>query len=548
MEARRLEAVPLGDVDEHADQVMVPMRDGARLATDVYLERDGGRRPTVLVRLPYDKSARFSFMARIAPRFLERGYAFVAQDVRGKARSEGETFAFVHEVADGHDTLEWVAAQPWSDGRVGMFGDSYYGFTQWAAAVSGHPALRAIVPRMTSTEIGADWMYHRDVFCLYTMTEWAAETWVDARLYEGSPDFGVRPLADAVAAVQGGRRSASLDRWRTTGPDDPFWTEGVFGVPDPRERVSIPVLHSGGWWDVLQRGQLRDHSRLFARGLDGQHLIMASTDHFDDELLDDGDAVEDIMTSEAALERFLPRYVEPALAFLDRYVRGRPEPIEPVRWHLANDGWRSGHEWPPSGSRPTVLHAAGARALSSAGGGLGPGAGHVGTSLRWEHDPADLVPDLVEDAWRPLLGLPDERAVEDRPDVATFTGEAAAKPLDLAGPVRVLGAAGELHDPGAVVAKLVDVFPSGRARRIGQGASRTHPGRAFEIDLGSTGYRLLPGHRLRLEVAASDHPRYLPDAGPGLDPWAAEAGSPSRREIRLGGRDGLRLVVTILPS
>jgi uncharacterized protein len=548
MSTRRLEQVPLGDIDEHAEQVMVPMRDGVRLATDVYLARGGERRPAVLVRLPYDKSARFSFMTSIAPWFLERGYAFVAQDVRGKARSEGETFAFVSEVADGADMLDWIVEQPWSNGVVAMFGDSYYGFTQWASAASGHPALRAIVPRVTTTELGTDWMYHDGVFCLYAMAEWAAQTWVDAPLYEGAPDFSVRPLADVVPAVQGGRRSPSFDRWRSTPAADAFWTSGIFRTADPLARVSIPVLHSGGWWDVFQRGQLRDHARLIARGVPGQHLVMGSTDHFDDELTDDDAPVEDILASEEALERFLPAYVGPALAFLDRYVLGRDEPIDAVRWHLANAGWRTAATWPPEGVRPVTMFAGGADATTAGldGGVLTERAAGRG-AIAWEHDPANLVPDLVEDAWRPLLGLPDERMVERRDDVATFTGGEGAEPLDLAGPVTVVGTTGELHAPGALVAKLVDVFPSGRARRILQGASTTEPGTAFSIDLGSTGYRLLPGHRLRLEVAASDFPRYLPDAGPGLDPWTAVGGVSARREIRLGD-DGLRVVITALPS
>jgi putative CocE/NonD family hydrolase len=143
------EPVPFGAIDERADQVMVSMRDGVRLATDVYLPEQPDHLPTVLIRLPYDKSGRFSFMPQASRLFNERSYAFVVQDVRGKVRSEGPQEPFVHEVADGWDTLEWISAQPWSNGIVGTFGDSYYGFTQWAAAASGHPALRAIVPRVT---------------------------------------------------------------------------------------------------------------------------------------------------------------------------------------------------------------------------------------------------------------------------------------------------------------------------------------------------------------------------------------------------------------
>ena len=119
-----LETLRPAPLDPAAEQVMVPMRDGVRLATDVYLPARPGPLPAVLVRLPYDKCGRYTFMPQCAPYFTERGYAFVVQDVRGKFRSEGETMPFMHEVDDGYDTLEWIVAQSWSDGLVGMFGDS----------------------------------------------------------------------------------------------------------------------------------------------------------------------------------------------------------------------------------------------------------------------------------------------------------------------------------------------------------------------------------------------------------------------------------------
>ena len=108
---------------------------------------------TYLVRLPYDKNGRYCWMPQIARHFTDRSYAFLVQDVRGKFRSEGEVNAFVHEIDDGYDTLEWITAQPWSDGGVGMFGDSYYGFTQWAAAREQPPHLKALMPAITWSEI-----------------------------------------------------------------------------------------------------------------------------------------------------------------------------------------------------------------------------------------------------------------------------------------------------------------------------------------------------------------------------------------------------------
>ncbi len=546
---RTPEPLPMAAVDPRAEEVRIRTRDGVRLATDVYLPDGPGPFPTVLVRLPYGKSERFSFMPQIAALATERGYAFVAQDVRGKFRSDGEAIAFVHEAEDGADTLDWIAAQRWSDGAVGMFGDSYYGFTQWAAASTGHPALRAIVPRFTTSRVGDDWMHHQGVFCLYAMGEWAATAWVGADLYDFRTAFATRPLADVVAAEHAGRRSPSFDRWIRTPPEDPFWTTGIYANGDPAAALRIPALHWGGWWDVFQRGQVADFLAATASGAPGQRLVMDSTDHFDDPLVPDGEPVFDIEEDDEALARYLPASMGPVLAFFDRHLRGLdPGPMPPVRWHLANEGWREAETWPPAGASVRKLHLVdGAHARAGVeGGGLAERPDAVATEVRWTHDPSSPVPDLIRDGWRPLLGLPDEREVETRDDVLSFTAEPETRPLDLAGPARVRATVGALGANAHVAAKLVDVFPNGRARRILQGISRVPAGGGrVEVDLGHTGYRLRPGHRLRLEIAGSDFPRYLLDPGTDEDPWNAVRTLPAERDIRIGGGAGASLDLTV---
>jgi len=552
MSTNRVAAIPeaFGDVDEHAEQIWVPMADGVRLATDLYLPGWAGRGinglSCVLVRLPYDKSAPFAFMARLAAAFTERGYAFVAQDTRGRARSEGETFAFVHEVDDGAATLDWLTAQPWSDGTVGMFGDSYYGWTQWAAVASGHPALRAIVPRVTSVEIGSDWRQIGGVFNAYQFVEWAAGTWVDNPNYECELDWSVRPLADVQAAAHGGRRSRSLDTWIETPGDSPWWWDSVYaGRGDPRKLLRIPVLYSGGWWDVFRRGQVRDFGSTHGR-LQGQHLVMGATDHFDDWLREPGaPPFVDFIEDSEEMERWLPAYVGPAIAFFDRYLRGSDTtPIPPVRWFCANDGWRHAPSWPPPDAREVSLHMTGAALEDAEGGTLAEARGSAGSWVRWAHDPLDPVPDGIDDAWRSLVALPDERTVEARPDVATFSGDVLTRPLDLAGPVvahlRVSSTAPSTH----ATAKLVDVAPDGRAQRIVEGIAHVgatgDPDEAHtvEVDLGPTGYRLEVGHRLRMEIGASDFPRFAVHPGTNDDPMLATSVRPSGQGLRVGGAEG----------
>lgn len=540
--AHPAEALPLGEPSALATQEFVRMGDGVRLATDVYLPDGPGRpRPAVLIRLPYDKSAPFAFMEPISRVLTADGFAVVVQDVRGKARSEGATEAFIHEVADGHATLDWIVAQPWSDGRVGMFGDSYYGFTQWAAAVSGHPALACMVPRVTSTDIGGDWMHDGGVFCLYTMVEWAIGTWVDAPLYHADIDWSIRPLDAILPAHHGGRRSTSLDRWTGMAPDDPGWRRGIYGASDPLRGIAIPVLHSPGTYDVFRRGQIRDWAALRLGPAGGaQRLVLDATDHFDDLHPGDADPEPDFLEDAAAFDRFLPRYLEPARRFLRAHLLADgDDDTPPVRVRVAHRGWVEAAEWPPAGCRPRVW-------CLQPGGGLGAAAAAT-TALTWQHDPSDPVPDPVTDPWRPLLERIDEAPLHRRGDVHVFRSEAVDRDLDLVGGASLLAIATAEADLAALVATLLDVHPDGRCERISEGACRIgRDAQPTAIDFGPVAHRLRPGHVLAVAVAASMFPRYLPTLRPTGDPWLAEPGPPIAHRVDLGGSAGARLVLSVL--
>ncbi len=322
-------------VDPRADQVMAPMRDGVRLATDVYLPDRPGRHPAVLVRLPYDKCGRYTFMPLLAPHVTERGYAFVVQDVRGKFRSEGETVPFVHEVEDGYDTIDWIVGQPWSNGVVGMFGDSYFGFTQWAAVAAGHPALKAIVPRVTSADLAfMDTWSGEGVTALYA-ADYLGHYWVDNPIYDFAVDWSHRPLAEAFdeAFEAIGARSAGMDAMIASltggGPGlKPFPTVHPF------DGAKVPVLHSVGWFDNLMPDSMRDYTALRARPdrRDLQYLIADSIDHENYVLGDVPIGEEDEHnTSDAAIERMMPAYIGPALEFFDVCLHGRDAARHPGR-------------------------------------------------------------------------------------------------------------------------------------------------------------------------------------------------------------------------
>lgn len=531
-----------------SDEALVRCRDGVRLATDVYLPSGPGPFPTILTRTPYDMRAYPRNLAATVAQMTERGYAFVAQDVRGKHRSEGELAAFVAELPDAYDTLEWLCAQRWCNGRIGMWGDSYCGFTQWAAVASGHPALGAIVPANTAARIDS-LIYRQGLFELAFAVPWAASSWVDAAQGEFEAwhfDWSMRPLRGAPATVTGGRDSASLRRWADAGAHGALWTHGIYRGRDPLA-ASVPALHIGGWWDLFRHVQAPEHAR--ARGFSSapRWLIMDATDHGLFEFSPTPGAIPDgdWWDSEELVAR-IPERLAPVLDFYDRVLAGaeRVAPA-PVRWRLTRAGWREADAWPPPDARRLCLHL---------GAGDGERAGVLRARAdagarwsRWVHDPEALVPSLERTPFVVLLDVPRDERLSAREDVLSFYSEPLRLDLDLGGPVTAELVVGSSAPAMHVVAKLLDVDVDGSMRRIcdGGGAFDTAAGELrAAVSLGDVGYRVRAGHRLCVQISSSDFPRYLPYPGDERDPWDAVAGVRNEQRLRIGGGAGSRLWLT----
>jgi predicted acyl esterase len=551
----QVETIGPAPLDPNAEQVHVRMRDGIRLATDVYLGKDTTPRAAVLVRLPYDKCGRYTFMPQLAPHFTGRGYVFVVQDVRGKFRSGGDTMPYAHEVTDGYDTIDWIVSQPWCDGSVGMFGDSYYGYTQWAAVAGAHPALRAIVPRVTSADIAINRTQWAGVVAPLYGADYLAHYWVDQPIYHYDVDWARRPLAevfdDAFTVI--GARSAAFDA-ALRAADDPT-AAGPRWRQHPFDALRIPVLHSVGWFDNIAPESMRDYSTLTSRAdrADLQYLVADATDHENYQLADVPIApAADHDQNDEALQRLIPIYLGPALDFFDRTLRGRGElaGLPPVRWRLGHDGWHEAATWPPPGTRELRLYLAGDRAAADAeGGSLTRRADSARAAVHWTHDPDNLVPSTVTDPFAFLHEFPHEQAVESRPDVLTFTAEPRSRPLDLAGPVRLRVHAGSSATSMHLHAKVADVAPDGSARMLVRGQAQVQdpdPGAAVEISLGHTGYRLQPRHRLRVHLACSDYPLYLWHPGTGENPWHAIRGKRNGQTLVTGGSAPSHLTITVV--
>lgn len=562
IEYQVVEAAPESPLSRPA---RVRMRDGVHLAADVYLP-NGDETPgdTILIRLPYDKNGEYTFIPLIAEYFMAQGYRVVAQDVRGKFRSEGQALLFVNEARDGEDTLEWIVNQPWSNGRVAMWGDSYYGYTQWAAASSGHPALKAIAPRVTGSGLGepvqagphdrvraVEW----GITYLYPITHFHGRS-----TYLWEPDWSRRDFAAQVEAflAETGQRPPSYDQWVPHVVRLPRFPAG-----DPFAGRSVPALHTIGWWDNCAPLSWRDVAQIERHPAWSAHhyLRIEAMDHEGFQLLE---AEEDRVAqrSEAQIRAMLPRILDPALDFFSVFVRGegRPADIPRVSWNLAGtDEMRVSESWPPAGARGEVL-------FGHADQGLSAARPERETRLEWVHDPDDLVPSSAGDAFSFLLELPDEAPIGARDDVLVFTTAPAESDVDLTGPARAVARVGSTGPVMDCFVRLLDVAPDGTALRIARGqlqlrrASASEPGEAsgqsdadrgtgdetLEIDLGHLGYRLRAGHRLRAHVSSSDYPEFLPQPGTGADPWTWGPTARNTQHLTIGGPAAFALHLTVL--
>ena len=536
-QAFQLRRRPRAPVPAAADPVSVSMRDGTKLATDLYLTNAPGRRVTALCRLPYDKCGESFFMPTVARWFSERGYAVAVQQCRGKLSSEGEVKPFAHEVSDGYDTIDWIVGRPWSDGRVVMIGDSYAGFTQWAAASSGHPALRAISPRVTSLELGDDWLFRQGVYNFQLMVDWVLHTWLDEHLYDATPDYDLRPLRKVAHSLAGNLFPAWADDWAM----------GRHSLPSIAPS-DIPALHMGGWWDVFERGQLATWHAACAAGHSSQHLLMGARDHAWFPLRPERSRFVDPRLSQTTLEPFVEESLAPVDEFF-RHVLGGTERPPIVSFELTGSGWCEADSWPPKAVRPMLLYAA-----DPVRAGVGPEGGALLTHAErskhvvdWVHDPRDPVPSLAPDPWEWLAAVPDERDAEVRPDVLTFSGEPLVGQLDIVGPVRVLAGVKSSSPSCHLAAKLVVVDPSGKALRLLNGITLVTAtgGGEVMVELGDIAYRVPPRHRLRLEVAGSCYPMYAVHPGTQADPWEEADPRPSTIGVTIGGPRGLRVELTV---
>jgi putative CocE/NonD family hydrolase len=516
-------------IQEH--DVPIAMRDGVVLRAEVRMPPGAGPFPVLVYRTPYGKNDALKEYTTFQ-HALERGYAVVVQDVRGRFASDGEFVPYQNEGRDGYDTIEWAASQPWSTGQVGTFGLSYPGAVQWLAAVEDPPHLKAMVPAMTFSS-------HRNFFYAAGTFDMSWIDWIwnniapDVRVRKNLP--GPRTYEAAAAAwktsglqMQGvlplDRMNALRDvapyyyEWLRHPPDDPWW--GWADLSGKYGRTSAAVLNLSGWYDdnYGPEGATTNYLGLLAARA-GQPartaLLIGPWVH----------GVASTGTARAGERSFADvsriDYDSVVLDWMDHYVRGLDNGIDrkaPVRYYaMGAEAWRESQAWPPKATSKNLYLG---DAVTGKPGSLDDAPPTARGFSSFVSDPVHPVTNRFVDA-----GAHDYSYLATRPDLLTFDTEPLARDLEVAGPIDSdLFVSCDCRDFDIWV-RLYDVAPDGAAwnqmnagidvqrasyRDVARGRQLLRPGQVYEIRVTGpvTANVFRKGHRIRVQVSGSFFPNF----------------------------------------
>jgi putative CocE/NonD family hydrolase len=486
----------------------VTMDDGVVLLADRFVPPGSGPAPTVLVRSPYGRSGGFGFL--FGRLIAERGLQVVVQSTRGTFGSGGRFDPF-NERADGLATVRWLREQPWHSGPVGGIGPSYLGLVQWAIA----DQLNALAPSITASQFRGMALGGGSI-ALDTTLSWMLLLQVQERhlaalllahglrrtlprLYEEQV-----PIEELDQRAFGARIPYFRDWMGAMSPDSPYWAARDFS--SSVGEVDAPVQLVGGWHDIFLPWMVEDFHALRAAGRDPQ-LIIGPWTH----------------TSPALLGVALRE----GIGWMRAHLLGDGRMVRdgPVRVYVTGERrWRQLPDWPPPGVHARKLHL-------RAGGGLSqaPPAGAAQPS-RYRYDPADPTPAVGGATLLERKPVLDNRPLEARADVLTFTGPPLNADLDVLGPVSADIRLRSSRDDTDVFVRVCDVDPDGVSLNVCDGLIRLTPEgpprdadgvAAVRFELWPTAHRFTAGHRIRVQVSSGAHPRYARNPGTGEDPLRA---------------------------
>jgi uncharacterized protein len=544
--------------------VAVPMRDGTTLRADVYRPATSHAVSVILMRTQYGKEA-----AQVQPSryqrpdwFASRCYLVVVQDIRGQFASGGTFSEFTNDRNDGYDSVEWAARLPRSSGKVGMYGSSYVGATQWLAAEAAPPHLAAIVPANTGSDYYQGWTYENGAFRLNFIEPWTmdpialsaarnrGDTRVARQLTQDDKNIAswlrYTPYRSFPPLHPGDRTVAPyFYDWIVHRTDGPYWQRW-----EPQRyypKITIPVLDVEGWYDAFLAGGVHNFTGMVSSGGSAwaranQRIVIGPWDHIG----------WGRPTSIAALmlKRIGPVGNSPInelmLAWWDHFLKGIDNGVSngPTvnYFEMGANVWKTARAWPLPGTKWTNYYLSSGGHASSA-----PGDGQLVTSPpasgqqpdTYDYDPRNPVPSVGGHSCCAAPGGSqgpyDQRAVEQRGDVLVYTTPPLAAGTEVTGPVSVTLYASSSAPDTDWTAKLLDVHPDGTAVNLNNGIQRAsfressraptpiEPGQVYRytITVWPTSNLFRAGHRIRVEISSSDFPQF--DPNPNTGSWLGES-------------------------
>ena len=515
----RIAGLPRAQTEDVAceQDLRVTMGDGAVLLADRWVARTtrDEPQPTVLVRSPYGRRQVFGLIfGRI---LAERGLQVVVQSTRGTFGSGGDFDPF-DERADGLATLDWIRAQPWHGQRIALVGPSYLGLVQWAVAAEAGDDVAALAIQVSASQFHGQ-TYPGGSMALETSASWLALMAVQEHRFAPlaiaralrrlSKRLHVLPLADLDTLATGAEVAWFREAMASPTREGDYW--GARDYAKDVAQVTAPVQLVGGWYDIFLPWMLEDFAALHAAGRETQ-LIIGPWAHTSPGLVGAG--------------------MREALGWLRTHLLGDDRLVRPdavrvlVTGERVGDGWRALESWPPPGTGEQRLWVAAAGRLLP----IAPAGGDASGADGYRYDPADPTPSLGGPLLLTRQPVVDNRPLEARPDVLTYTTAPLARAAEAIGVARV-----ELHVRASaphfdVFARICDVDADGVSRNVCDALARVAPGRFVQadaatwsvaFDLWPMGHRFAAGHRIRLQVSSGAHPRYARNPGTGEDPMTA---------------------------
>ena len=549
--------------------VMVPMRDGVRLSTDLYFPAGAGEKlPVILIRTPYNKKEWRDSLAPDAPAFFARyygvasmfasqGYIVAVQDIRGKFESEGIFTVSANERNDGYDTISWLAEQPWSTGKIGTYGCSYRGECQVQLAAMRHPNHVTMIPQCAGGIIRYFGVKNFGAFELMIVPWFRNEAFkVNPRLSPDLPrdlylqaseyfDFhftgkkiGVMDLVNTLPVIdmlkKAGSPPTDFEDFVSREVSDPWWDK--LGYITQKDRFDIPALHISAWYDpavgdTIQLVEMMMRQSESERSRDNQFLIVAPTVHCKQEVC----AAAKTITGQRNLGDSRFDFYGTYVRWFDYWLKGINNGIIQMPKYqvfiMGKDTWRTEDQWPPPKAKLTqhYLHSDG-HANSRFGSGtltIDPPTSDEKPD-HYFYEPRCPVPTVggpmcaTREDPDALPGAFDQSEVEIRNDVLVYTSPPLGKGIEIGGEIEAVLYVSSSAKDTDFTAKLIDVYPDGRAFNLQSGILRARyreglekkvwmePGKVYRIKiwLQATCNYFAPGHRIRVDITSSSFPRF----------------------------------------